>query len=102
MIRVVIENLLLFLLPTLVYAAYMLYLRSRAEARDEDGKMQPVATLLDDAPLLWLFAGGAVIVIVTLAIFGSTSGGKPGEQYTPGVFRDGKIQPGRIAPDETE
>lgn len=102
MIRVVIENLLLFLLPTLIYVAYMLYLRSKAEARDEDGKMRPVATLLDDAPLLWLFIGGALIVIVVLATFGTTSGGKPGEHYTPGVFRDGKIQPGRIEPDQTE
>lgn len=96
MIRVVIENLLLFLLPTLIYVAYMLYLRSKAESRDEDGNKPPVSTLLDDAPLLWLFVGGALLVIVTLATFGTTSGGKPGQQYVPGVLRDGKIEPGQI------
>lgn len=96
MIRIVIENLLLFLLPTLIYAAWAFYQRSRAEMRDENGDARPVSQLLDDAPLLWLFAGGAILVIVTLAIFGTTSGGKPGQQYTPGVLRDGKIQPGHI------
>lgn len=96
MIRVVIENLLLFLLPTLVYVAYMLYVRSKEEARDEDGNKRPVSTLLDDAPLLWLFVGGALLVIVTLATFGTYSGGKPGQQYIPGVLRDGKIEPGQI------
>lgn len=102
MIRVVIENLLLFLLPTLIYAAWVLYQRSKTEARDEDGKARPVTTVLDDAPLLWLFVGGAVLVIATLAIFGTSSGGKPGQHYVPGVFRDGKIQPGRIEPEQTE
>lgn len=96
MIRVVIENLLLFLLPTLVYVAWMLYVRTRNDARDADGNKRPVSTLLDDAPLLWLFVGGALLVIVTLATFGTYSGGKPGQQYTPGVLRDGKIEPGQI------
>lgn len=102
MIRIVIENLLLFLLPTFVYAAWMLYQRSKAEARDENGNAPPVTALLNDAPLLWLFIGGAVLVIATLATFGTSSGGKPGQHYTPGVFRDGKIQPGKIEPDQTE
>ena len=96
MIRVVIENLLLFLLPTLIYAAWMLYVRSREESRDEDGNKPPVRALVDDAPLLWLFVAGAVLVIATLATFGTYSGGKPGQQYVPGVLRDGKIEPGQI------
>ena len=46
MIRIVIENILLFLLPTIVYVAYV-YM-----TRDE----KPGATrVLDDAPLVWLF-----------------------------------------------
>ncbi|HRN84407.1 MAG TPA: DUF6111 family protein [Hyphomicrobium sp.] len=96
MIRVVIENLLLFLLPTLIYAAWMLYVRSRAESRDENGNKPPVRALVDDAPLLWLFVAGAVLVIATLATFGTYSGGQPGQHYTPGVLRDGKIEPGQI------
>ncbi|HYD15472.1 MAG TPA: hypothetical protein VEA77_03640 [Hyphomicrobium sp.] len=98
MIRTVIENLLLFLLPTLIYVAWVLFQRSKAEVRDEDGNgdRQAAINILDDAPLLWLFASGAILVIFTLAVFGSSSGGKPGQHYEPSVLKDGKIQPGHI------
>lgn len=100
MIRTVIENLLLFLLPTFVYVAWVLFRRTREEGdeRAPDGAdtSHPVVRALDDAPLLWLFASGALIVIVTLALFGSTSGGKPGQQYQPSILKDGKIQPSHI------
>ncbi|MBN8912672.1 MAG: hypothetical protein J0H65_11575 [Rhizobiales bacterium] len=93
MIRTVIENVLLFLLPTFLYLAWVLFQRSKAEAGDD---RQAVTRLLDDAPLLWLFATGALLVIVTLTAFGSSSGGKPGQHYEPSVFKDGKIQPSHI------
>ncbi len=97
MIRTIIENILLFLLPTLLYLAWVLFQRSRSEAHEESGGTRPAMMhLLDDAPLLWLFAGGALLVIVTLSAFGSSSGGKPGQHYQPSVFQDGKIQPGHI------
>ncbi|WP_334151067.1 DUF6111 family protein [Hyphomicrobium sp.] len=97
MIRTVIENILLFLLPTFLYLAWVLFQRSRSEAQEDGGRDRLGAThLLDDAPLLWLFASGALLVIVTLAFFGSSSGGKPGQHYQPSVFQDGKIQPGHI------
>lgn len=97
MIRTIIENILLFMLPTLLYLAWMLLQRSRAAERsDEDDTALPVAQLLDDAPLLWLFVAGAFLVIVTLAAFGTSSGGKPGQHYQPGVLKDGKIEPGEI------
>lgn len=96
MIRTVIENLLLFLLPTFIYVAWVLFRRSQEEAREDEGGQPGVAHVLDDAPLLWLFAGGALLVIVTLAAFGTSSGGKPGQHYQPPVFKDGKIQPGHI------
>jgi hypothetical protein len=89
MIRVVIENLLLFLLPTLFYVAYVV-LKRRIDGTT--GSKSP----LDDAPLVWLFAAGAGLVIVTLIYFASTSGGKPGQTYQPPVYRDGKIVPGEI------
>lgn len=97
MIRTVIENVLLFLLPTLLYLAWVLFQRSRTEVREGDnGNNMRVTQLLDDAPLLWLFVSGALLVIVTLTAFGSSSGGKPGQHYEPSVFKDGKIQPGHI------
>lgn len=97
MIRTVVENLLLFLLPTFIYVAWTLFQRAKAarEAEDDPGG-QPITTVLDDAPLLWLFASGAILVMLTLAVFGSSSGGSPGQQYQPSVLRDGKIQPSHI------
>lgn len=91
MIRIVIENLLLFLLPTLIYIAYTLLKRRRAE-----GAASGAAGVLDDAPLIWLVAAGAALVVATLVIFGSTSGGRPGQTYEPPVLRDGKIEPGHL------
>ena len=77
----------LILLPTILYVAYV-YL-TRAE--------KPVALrILDDAPLVWLFCAGAAVVLITLLTFGSVTGGKPGQVYTPPTFKDGKIQPGHI------
>jgi hypothetical protein len=87
MIRIVAENILLFLLPTIVYLAFVYMTR-------ED---KPAATrVLDDAPLIWLFVAGAAVVLITLISFGSVTGGKPGQVYTPPTFKDGKIQPGHI------
>lgn len=88
MIRIVIENMLLFLLPTLIYVAYI-FLKRRMDGDKNKN-------LLDDAPLIWLCAAGAALVIITLIFFADTSGGKPGQAYQPPVFRDGKIQPGQI------
>jgi hypothetical protein len=97
MIRTIIENILLFMLPTFVYVAWVLFQRSReAEADDDDRRATPPSSVLDDAPLLWLFVAGAFLVIVTLAAFGTSSGGRPGQHYQPGVLKDGRIEPGEI------
>ena len=85
MIRIVIENILLFLLPLAMYLAYVLV----AQKKDARGA-------LDEAPLVWLFVAGGLLVIVVLIAFGNTSGGKPGEAYQPPVLKDGRIEPGRI------
>ncbi len=87
MIRIVIENLLLFLLPTIIYIAYVYMTR--------DEKPGPTR-VLDDAPLVWLFAAGAALMLVTLVIFGSMTGGTPGQTYTPPVLKDGRIEPGHV------
>ena len=52
MIRVVVENILLFLLPTAMYVGYMLLTR----------RTTPAGTIVNDAPLLWLFVTGALLV----------------------------------------
>jgi hypothetical protein len=83
--RVIIENVLLFLLPVALYIGYMLLTR-----RDQ----ATTGSILNDAPLVWLFAAGAVLVLVTLVLFGSTSGSKPGQTYYPPYSKDGRIVPG--------
>lgn len=86
MIRLVIENILLFLLPTIVYVIYV------AATRDDQHK-----GLLDEAPLAWLMLAGTVLVVVVLAVFGSDEqGGRPGQAYTPPSMKDGRIEPGQI------
>lgn len=82
MIRIVIENLLLFLLPTLVYIAYHLLVAKRGGG---------VAGAISSAPLLWLFAAGAVCVVLFVAYFATFEGGRPGEAYFPPVQGDGGI-----------
>ena len=88
MLRIIIENILLFLAPTIVYAAFV-YM-----TREERGG--GAARVLDDAPFVWLFVAGLVIVLVVLATFGSITGGKPGQVYTPPTFKNGHIEPGHL------
>lgn len=95
MTRIVIENLLLFLLPTVAYVGWLLIARADTLERDAQGRIIK-HKVLQDAPFLWLAAAGALLLVVILVAFGSSSGGKPGQAYTPPVYKDGRIEPGRI------
>lgn len=88
MIRIVLENILLFLLPTVVYVAYV-------AMRRRDKPNNSPQQILDDAPLFWLLAAGAIVMLTVLAFFSTETGGRPGQGYEPPVYRDGKIVPGR-------
>jgi hypothetical protein len=87
MIRIIAENILLFLLPTIIYIAYVYMTREEKPG---------VTRVLDDAPIIWLFVAGALVVVVTLVTFGSISGGKPGQVYVPPMLKDGRIEPGHL------
>lgn len=96
MIRVMIENFLLFFLPTALYLAYRYIQRARAkDAADATGG-QAIRNDINDAPFLWLFLTGAGLVLATLIAFGSTDGGKPGQTYYPPTVKDGKVIPGHF------
>lgn len=87
MIRVILENVLLFLLPTAMYLAYVLLTRRTTSA----------SGVVNDAPLLWLFATGALLVAATLVYYGATStGGRPDQTYIPPRMKDGRIEPGQL------
>ncbi len=83
MIRIVIENIVLFLLPTLLYVIYI------AATRKDNSK-----GVLDGAPLAWLLLTGSLLMVGVLALYGSNTNGKPDQAYHPPVMKDGKIVPG--------
>ena len=85
MIRVVIENLVLFFAPTLIYLAYAWLRRDGTTAGGQ---------LIAEAPYAWLASIGAAVVMVTMVLFGSTSGGRPDQGYEPPEMKNGKIIPG--------
>ena len=87
MMRTVIDNVLLFLLPAAIYVAYMLLMRSGNTS---------TGAVINEAPLVWLFLAGAILVGITLVYYASTAtGGKPGQTYIPPrVGKDGRIEPG--------
>lgn len=86
MLRFVLESVALFLAPTLIYIAYVWLMRG-------DDKSRP---LLSEAPLIWLFAAGAIITVAIMAMFAQTEGGKPGQTYFPPTVKDGKVVPGHF------
>ena len=86
MIRIVIENFLLFLLPAVAYFGYT------ALRRDPGAG----GSVFDDAPVLWLLIAGCAVVILMLMLFANNTGGRPGEGYTPPALKNGHIEPGRV------
>ncbi|MFV0299028.1 MAG: DUF6111 family protein [Hyphomicrobiaceae bacterium] len=85
MIRIVVENVLLFLLPTLLYVIYV------AATRKDNNR-----GILDEAPLAWLLFAGTALMLAVLAFYGSNTNGKPTEHYVPPTMQDGKIAPGHF------
>lgn len=107
MLRLVVENILLFLLPTLLYVGYVLlrrHLDDGAQQANQTGNDQPetsppsanVGHVLSDAPFIWLALIGAGLVFAVLALYGSISTSNPDGRYEPAVYKDGKIVPGQI------
>lgn len=87
MIRVVLENIFYFFLPTFFYLVYIAFKRN-----DWPG----LWAILKGAPLPTLFVAGAALMIVTLILFSSTSGHSPQEAYTPPSYHNGKVEPGHV------
>ncbi len=85
MIRIVIENLFFFLIPSLLYLAFIAFIRN-----DWPG----LSAVIRDAPLLKLFATGTALMIASLAVFSTKSGHDPREAYTPPSYSDGTLNSG--------
>ncbi len=89
MIRIVIENIFFFLLPALVYIAWVAFQRN-----DWPG----LGTVLREAPLLKLFVLGAALMLTTLVAFSTRTRNTPGDAYEPAIFKDGRLEPGHKVP----
>lgn len=90
MIRIIVINLLLLLLPTVIYFSYIYLRRQQA----------PDAEILADAPIFWLLAAGAVLSLLVLIFFVDWTGNVPGGRYVAPRYEDGVIIPGHIEPRE--
>jgi hypothetical protein len=89
MIRIVIEHGFIFLVPTILYVAWIAF------SRDDWPGLDRVVTA---APLLNLFAAGAALVLAVLFGFSSRTGNTPDESYVPPHVQDGKLEPGHPVP----
>lgn len=86
MVRVVLLNLILFLLPFAIYAAVVLLTRPGA---NKDNVWR-------DAPIFALIAAGIGLIVSVMVFFVSFGDGAKDGTYRPAEYRDGKLVPGRI------
>lgn len=93
MIRIVLLNLLLLLLPTLLYVGYT-HLTSPNPPK---GPLR----ILEDAPVVWLLGLGSALAVGTMVFFATVPEGRPGDAYQPPVFRDGELVPGHLGAGKT-
>jgi ABC-type transport system involved in multi-copper enzyme maturation permease subunit len=85
MLRIALVDILLFALPFVLYAAYMVGVKGRA-----------TSSLWRGAPVFWLLAAGCGLLLVVMATLIQFSGGKPGGTYRPPVIENGVVKPGEI------
>jgi len=90
MTRIVLENLFFFLLPTLLYLAYVAY---------TENEWPGLGSVIRAAPLVKLFVAGAVLMLTTLILLSTSSPNSPHDVYVPPIVEDGKLRPGHRAPD---
>jgi uncharacterized protein DUF6111 len=85
MLRIALVDILLFALPFVFYAAYMVAVKGRAPS-----------SLWQGAPVFWLLVAGCGLLLVVMATLIQFSGGKPGGTYHPPVIENGVVKPGEI------
>ena len=84
MIRPVLTELGLFLIPFAIYAVYLVATRS-----------QLFATVSWPLPVVgWLSAAALLLIIASFAYLAHFSGAPPGSTYIPAHIENGKLVPG--------
>ncbi len=86
MLRIVLVQLVLFAIPFLVWALYVLMVRRRVA---QDG-------LFNDAPMAWLIVSGVLLAAAALFFLAFTTGSPPDGKYVPPRYEDGRIVPGHV------
>jgi Family of unknown function (DUF6111) len=85
MLRIALIDILLFALPFLVYAVYMVAVKGAASG-----------SVWQTAPILWLAAAGFGLLIITMVTLVQFSGSDKSGTYHPSVIENGTIKPGDI------
>jgi hypothetical protein len=80
------EIVLPLILPTLIYAAYVVTARARG------------VTGQPEIPWVWLAGAGGLLVIVTFVAIALLGGAPPTDRYQAPRLENGKIQPGQFQP----
>ncbi len=86
MTRVLVYNLVFFLLPFAVYGLYIVATR-RSLGSSDDWSMRVLG---------WLLLAGALVMLVGLVLITTFGGATPGLDYQPATLRDGQIVPGNF------
>jgi hypothetical protein len=92
MIRIALECALLFLLPAALYFGYHFVARDMLKGPSATPKTP--SEIIDEAPLVWLFALGSILLFGSLIAFATLQ--EPGidKPYEPAIYKDGKITQG--------
>ena len=88
MIRKLLTIALPLLLPFLLYWAYLSLARRRTGAAGTGAQSR-----WQEAPWIWLAAAGVVLMIISLAAYGLSSGVEPGTLLVPPTLVDGEVVP---------
>ncbi len=86
MIRIILINLFLLLLPFIIYFAYVFLVKGGR------GKNEPI----NFTPLIVLFGIGLILMMGAIAYFIQFEAGEPGQRYIPPRVEDGVLRPGRL------
>ena len=92
MIRIALQCAFVFLLPVALYFGYMLLTKTHVDTAT--GERKDAAQIIDEAPLVWLFALGTLFLFGTLLAFATLQENSIDKPYEPAIYKDGKIQHG--------
>lgn len=92
MIRIVFAYIVPFLLPTIVYAAWLWYRARYVETHEGN------APGLEKGPWPLTLFLGAVLVLIILGATAIMSGGSTDGRYVPPHLEDGEMIPGHLEP----